>query len=47
MYTPLVPHAETEHYAADGSHPEGGAQRVIAEVTARAVKSLAAFHAAE
>ena len=40
MYTPLVPYAETEHYAADGVHPEGGAQRVIAEVTARAIKAL-------
>ena len=37
MFTPLLPYAETEHYAADGVHPEGRAQRVIAEVTARKI----------
>lgn len=31
--------AETDHYAADGVHPEGGAQRVIAEVVAQAIIS--------
>jgi len=39
MYTPLVPFAETPHYADDGVHPEGGAQRVIAEITARQILS--------
>lgn len=34
MYTPLVPLVETPHYCKDGIHPEGGAQKVIAEVTA-------------
>ena len=40
MYTPLLPYAETDHYAKDGVHPEGEAQRVIAEETARAILSL-------
>ena len=39
MYTPLVPYVETPHYARDGIHPEGGAQRVIAEITAAAILS--------
>ena len=39
MYTPLVPYVGTPHYAKDGIHPEGGAQRVIAEVTAAAILS--------
>jgi len=39
MYTPLLPYCETEHFAADGVHPEGGAQRVIAEKTARQILS--------
>ena len=30
MYTPLLPYAETPDFAADGVHPEGGAQRVNA-----------------
>jgi len=34
MFTPLVPYCETAHYAPDGVHPEGGAQRIIAETTA-------------
>lgn len=38
MYTPLVPYAETAHFAADGVHPEGGAQREIAVLTARRIK---------
>lgn len=37
MYTPLLPYAETEHFAKDGCHPEGGAQRIIAEITAEAI----------
>ncbi len=40
MYTPLLPYPETEHYANDGVHPEGVAQRAIAEVTARAIRDL-------
>ena len=40
MYTPLLPYAETEHYAKDGVHPEGGAQRVIAEETAKVILRL-------
>ncbi len=39
MYAPLLPYAETAHYAGDGCHPEGGAQRVIADMTARAIVS--------
>jgi len=38
MYTPLVPYCETPHFAKDGIHPEGGAQRVIAEATARKIQ---------
>lgn len=38
MLTPLEPLVETAHFAADGIHPEGGAQRVIAETTARAIR---------
>ena len=34
MLTPLTPFAETPDFAQDGIHPEGGAQRVIAELTA-------------
>ena len=34
MYTPLVPLVETSHFCPDGIHPEGGAQKVIAEITA-------------
>ena len=34
MYTPLVPLVETSHFCQDGIHPEGGAQKVIAEITA-------------
>ena len=41
MLTPLQPLVETAHFAADGIHPEGGAQRVIAEATARAIRQLA------
>ena len=37
MYTPLKPFVDTPHFAADGIHPEGGAQKVIAEITAEAV----------
>lgn len=37
MYTPLVPYAETAHFAADGVHPEGGACAVIARETARQI----------
>ncbi|MCQ2388622.1 MAG: GDSL-type esterase/lipase family protein [Kiritimatiellae bacterium] len=37
MYTPLLPYAETPDFAADGVHPEGGAQRVIAEITAKRI----------
>ena len=37
MYTPLLPYAETADFAADGIHPEGGAQRVIAEITAKCI----------
>lgn len=37
LYGPLVPYAETSDFAADGIHPEGGAQRVIAEITARQI----------
>ena len=33
MLTPLTPFAETPDFAKDGIHPEGGAQRVIAERT--------------
>ena len=40
MYAPLLPYAETEHFARDGIHPEGGAQRVIAEETARVIRGL-------
>jgi len=39
MYTPLLPYCETAHFAEDGCHPEGGGQRVIAEVTARQILS--------
>jgi len=34
MLAPLVPFVETDGFAADGIHPEGRAQRVIAERTA-------------
>ena len=34
MLTPLTPFVETPDFASDGIHPEGGAQRVIAELTA-------------
>ena len=34
MLTPLTPFVETPDFAPDGIHPEGGAQRVIAELTA-------------
>ena len=37
LYGPLLPYAETSDFAADGIHPEGGAQRVIAEITARQI----------
>ena len=37
MYSPLVAYAETDDFAADGIHPEGGAQRVIAEIIARQI----------
>lgn len=40
MLTPLQPLIETAHFAADGIHPEGGGQRVIAETTARVILSL-------
>jgi len=39
MYTPLVPYAETPDFADDGVHPEGGAQRVIAEITAQKIRA--------
>ena len=34
MYTPLVPYVESPHFNNDGIHPEGKAQKVIAEITA-------------
>lgn len=40
MLSPLLPFVETPHFAADGIHPEGGAQHVIAEVTACAIRRL-------
>ena len=40
MYTPLLPFVETAHFVKDGIHPEGGAQTVIAEITANAVLQL-------
>ena len=42
MYTPLKPFVDTPHFAADGIHPEGGAQKVIAEITAKAVSASVA-----
>ncbi|MBR4654936.1 MAG: hypothetical protein IKO72_16385 [Kiritimatiellae bacterium] len=38
MYTPLVPFAETPHFSSDGIHPEAGAQKVIAEITAAKIQ---------
>ena len=38
MYTPLLPYAETPDFVADGVHPEGGAQRIIAEITAKCIQ---------
>ena len=40
MYTPLLPFVETAHFVKDGIHPEGGAQTVIAEITANAVLQI-------
>lgn len=37
MYTPLLPLSETADFCADGIHPEGGACRVIAAETAKAL----------
>lgn len=37
MFDPLLPYVETPHFAADGIHPEGLAQTVIAERTAAAI----------
>ncbi len=37
MYTPLLPLSETAHFCADGIHPEGGACKVIAAETAKAL----------
>jgi len=37
MYTPLMPYVETPHFAPDGVHPEGMAQKRIAEVTAKQI----------
>jgi len=39
MLTPLLPFAETDDYAADGVHPLERPQRVIAELTAKAILS--------
>lgn len=41
MLTPLLGYVETEHFCADGIHPEGVAQRVIAKVTAKAIRDPA------
>lgn len=40
MYTPLLPYAETEHFAADGVHPEGVAQLEIAKRTAERITGV-------
>ena len=37
MCTALLPYAETAHFAKDGVHPEGVAQRTIAAITAAAI----------
>lgn len=40
MYTPLIPYAETSDYQKDGVHPEGRAQRAIAEIVARQIRRM-------
>lgn len=44
MYTPLLPYAETAHFAKDGVHPEGAAQCAIAEITAAAILETCGDH---